>query len=100
MPSSSALVDHAPSMSDIARGQVQQVRQHVGASAAVAATVTLDTKDPAVCPTDDEALTPRKQATRSWDYVWRSGVAGGMAGCAVSIPPQQITRNDQQRASC
>ncbi|POR31463.1 Mitochondrial carrier protein LEU5 [Tolypocladium paradoxum] len=77
MPSSSALVDHAASMSEIARDQVQQVRQHVGVAAAA------DKKDPAVCRTDDEALTPRKQATRSWDYVWRSGVAGGMAGCAA-----------------
>ena len=22
---------------------------------------------------------------RSWDYVWRTGLAGGLAGCAVSI---------------
>ncbi|PNY24936.1 Mitochondrial carrier protein LEU5, partial [Tolypocladium capitatum] len=72
MPSSSALVDHAPSMSEIAR---DQARQHVG--------VTADKKDTAVCPTDDEALTPRRRATRTWDYVWRSGVAGGMAGCAA-----------------
>lgn len=40
-------------------------------------------RDAAVCPTDDEAITPRNR-TRSWDYVWRSGVAGGLAGCAVS----------------
>lgn len=42
-------------------------------------------KEPAVCPTDDEAQVPRKSAKdkRSFDYVWRSGVAGGMAGCAV-----------------
>ena len=36
-----------------------------------------------------------RRHTRSWDYVWRSGVAGGMAGCAVgtslpfSVQPKQ-----------
>lgn len=38
----------------------------------------------AVCPTDDEAVVPRKKVDKqSWDYVWRSGTAGGIAGCAV-----------------
>lgn len=27
-----------------------------------------------------------RNKTRSWDYVWKSGFAGGIAGCAVSIP--------------
>mgnify|MGYP001561233763 CR=1 FL=1 len=41
-------------------------------------------KDAAVCPTDDEAVTPRKQPNKqSIDYLWRSGLAGGLAGCAV-----------------
>ncbi|KAK3318503.1 mitochondrial carrier domain-containing protein [Apodospora peruviana] len=44
-------------------------------------------RDPAVCPTDDEARVPRAQAQpkdkHSLDYVWRSGVAGGFAGCAA-----------------
>lgn len=83
MPSSPALMDHASSMSELARDQVKQVRHHVHA----AADKKDHKKDPAVCPTDDEALTPRTQSTRSWDYVWRSGVAGGMAGCAVSLSP-------------
>lgn len=44
-----------------------------------------------VCPTDDEAAVPRpkkdsdSQKKRSLDYVWRSGVAGGLAGCAVCL---------------
>lgn len=25
-----------------------------------------------------------RQSTRTFDYIWRSGVAGGFAGCAVS----------------
>lgn len=38
----------------------------------------------AICPTDDEAVVPRKKVDKqSWDYVWRSGTAGGIAGCAV-----------------
>ncbi|KFY33779.1 hypothetical protein V494_07325 [Pseudogymnoascus sp. VKM F-4513 (FW-928)] len=42
------------------------------------------TRDAAVCPTDDEAVTPRKQTNKqSLDYLWRSGLAGGMAGCAA-----------------
>lgn len=43
------------------------------------------TKDAAVCPTDDEAVTPRTRPNKqSVDYLWRSGLAGGLAGCAVS----------------
>lgn len=38
----------------------------------------------AVCPTDDEAVVPRKVDKQSLDYLWRSGTAGGLAGCAVS----------------
>ena len=41
--------------------------------------------DPALCPTDGDVITPKKKAPekRSLDYVWRSGLAGGLAGCAV-----------------
>lgn len=38
----------------------------------------------AVCPTDDEAVVPRKVDKQSLDYLWRTGTAGGVAGCAVS----------------
>jgi len=42
-------------------------------------------KDVAVCQTDDDAITPKRQKPKkqSFDYVWRSGVAGGLAGCAA-----------------
>lgn len=43
-------------------------------------------KDAALCPTDDEAAVPSRkpqQNKRSLDYVWKSGVAGGLAGCAA-----------------
>lgn len=40
----------------------------------------------AICPTDDEAVLPRKQVDKkSFDYLWRSGTAGGLAGCAVGL---------------
>lgn len=39
-----------------------------------------------VCPTDAEAVVPRKKVDKqSFDYLWRSGTAGGVAGCAVSL---------------
>lgn len=39
----------------------------------------------AIRPADGEAVAvPRKKVDKqSWDYVWRSGMAGGLAGCAV-----------------
>lgn len=40
--------------------------------------------DPAICPTDAENKVMPSARTFSWDYAWRSGVAGGVAGCAVS----------------
>jgi solute carrier family 25 protein 16 len=42
-------------------------------------------KEFAVRPTDDNGVVPkaRKPNKQSLDYVWRTGVAGGMAGCAV-----------------
>lgn len=40
----------------------------------------------AICPTDDEAVVPRKQVDKqSFDYLWRTGTAGGLAGCAVRL---------------
>lgn len=52
-------------------------------------------RGPAICPTDDDAIVPRKPAAqasarkldkRSWEYIIKSGVAGGVAGCAVCAP--------------
>lgn len=42
-------------------------------------------KEPPVCPTDDETITPKtkKYHKQSLEYVWRTGVAGGLAGSAV-----------------
>ncbi|EOD47118.1 Mitochondrial carrier protein [Neofusicoccum parvum] len=49
-------------------------------------------RGPAICPTDDDAIVPRKPAAQranrkldktSWEYIIKSGVAGGFAGCAA-----------------
>ncbi|KAK3390928.1 mitochondrial carrier domain-containing protein [Podospora didyma] len=51
--------------------------------------------EPALCPTD-EASVPRGQAQQqnkqSFDYVWRSGVAGGLAGCAAKTVVAPLDR--------
>ena len=45
----------------------------------------LDGKKLAICATDDDAIThkPKKPHKQSFDYIWRSAVAGGLAGSAV-----------------
>jgi hypothetical protein len=44
-------------------------------------------KEPAICPTDDDAIVPPRPQAKldksSWEYIIKSGVAGGLAGCAV-----------------
>lgn len=60
--------------------------------------------EPAICPTDSDTLLPKKHRMkskldkRSWEYIIKSGVAGGFAGCAVSTIPVgderiMLTRN-------
>jgi hypothetical protein len=63
----------------------QQPREAAADASRVAVTPRRAT--PPVCPTDDEAKVPRKAITdkRSFEYVWKSGVAGGFAGCAVGF---------------
>lgn len=64
-------------MADIAR---DKALQH-GAAVAGA------TRTEAASPKSDE-ISAHRAKTRSWDYIWRSGVAGGVAGCAVSYCSQ------------
>lgn len=33
---------------------------------------------------DESDMRSKRTNKRTWDYIWRSGVAGGLAGCAVS----------------
>ncbi|KAL3426883.1 mitochondrial carrier protein [Phlyctema vagabunda] len=51
-------------------------------------------KHAAVCPTDDEAVALKgsKPHKQSWDYIWRTGVAGGMAGCAAKTAVAPLDR--------
>ena len=40
-----------------------------------------------ICPTDEDAIPKAKKRPhkQSWDYIWRTGLAGGMAGSAVGL---------------
>ncbi|RFU74485.1 mitochondrial carrier leu5 [Trichoderma arundinaceum] len=82
----SAYADHG-SMADIAR---DKARQH-GAAVVGATTPAPRRKEAAVSTADDEALASRAK-TRSWDYVWRSGVAGGVAGCVAKTTVAPLDR--------
>jgi solute carrier family 25 protein 16 len=48
-------------------------------------------KELAICPTDDDAVAPKtkKPHKQSFDYIWRTGVAGGLAGSAVCLQQPQ-----------
>jgi hypothetical protein len=71
-------------MADIAR---DKARQHGVAVAGATDSASAPRRKETASPTDGEALASRAK-TRSWDYIWRSGVAGGVAGCAVSYSSQ------------
>ncbi|KAH8651584.1 mitochondrial carrier domain-containing protein [Tricladium varicosporioides] len=51
-------------------------------------------KEVAVCPTDDDTIAPRvkKPHKQSLDYIWRTGVAGGLAGCAAKTVVAPLDR--------
>lgn len=60
-------------------------------SAPIAAPMGRYQREPAICPTDEGSVVPKKHPEkrkldkRSWEYIVKSGIAGGFAGCAVSI---------------
>ncbi|KAM0256277.1 hypothetical protein ACHAQJ_005042 [Trichoderma viride] len=83
----SVYADHG-SMADIAR---DKARQHGAAVAGATTSATAPRRIEAASPKDDEALTSRAK-TRSWDYIWRSGVAGGVAGCAAKTTVAPLDR--------
>ncbi|KAI8723372.1 hypothetical protein NCS52_00193000 [Fusarium sp. LHS14.1] len=79
-----AHMEHAP-MSDLARNAKDQ--GHGSAEGFNKARK----QSPPVCPTDDEAVTPKRK-TQTLDYVWRSGVAGGFAGSAAKTVVAPLDR--------
>jgi solute carrier family 25 protein 16 len=61
---------------------------HVAPLVSTSASQQPSAREPKICPTDDEAIVPKRDPKRklnkqSWEYVIKSGVAGGLAGCAV-----------------
>ncbi|KAK4456735.1 mitochondrial carrier domain-containing protein [Cladorrhinum samala] len=74
-----ALMSHAP-----IAGVPPSKRHREAVDAAPSRYEVAKTREAPVCPTDNEQL-PRNPAKnkRSLDYIWRSGVAGGLAGCAA-----------------
>lgn len=67
---SSTLMNHASSSSDVTRDN----------SPPQLAAVATKQPDPTIA---QDAVA--RKTTRSFDYIWRSGVAGGFAGCAVRL---------------
>ena len=55
----------------------------------------------AVCPTDDDTIAPqrKKRNKQSLEYIWRSGLAGGLAGCAVCFLCSRYPRRGTDRVT-
>lgn len=56
--------------------------------------VAAERKTLAICPTDDDEIAPKtkKPNKQSLDYVWRSGLAGGLAGSAAKTVVAPLDR--------
>lgn len=47
--------------------------------------IEVQKKKLAICPTDDDTISLKKPHKQSFEYIWRTGVAGGLAGSAVCL---------------
>jgi len=51
-------------------------------------------KELVICPTDDDTIRPKDKKTQkqSFDYIWRTGLAGGLAGSAAKTVVAPLDR--------
>lgn len=71
-----------PQQQQLQQQQLQQTQQQQQGRQNYEASLTMTKKAPSVPAPGDDTVELRKQ-TRTLNYAWRSGVAGGLAGCAV-----------------
>lgn len=71
-----------------------KVQQSQGQRSMASSALKADTTghgSPAICPTDHETVIPKREGRKtkidnqSLEYIVKSGVAGGLAGCAVGL---------------
>ncbi|KAK0766144.1 hypothetical protein N5P37_001034 [Trichoderma harzianum] len=77
------------SMADIAR---DKARQHGATVVGTAASAPAPRRKEAAISTANDEVVASRAKTRSWDYIWRSGVAGGIAGCAAKTTVAPLDR--------
>jgi len=74
----------------------QSPPQHITSFPTSSITATKTHRDPKICPTDDEAIVPKSQSRKldkqSWEYIIKSGVSGGIAGCAAKTVVAPLDR--------
>ena len=90
MPTAAA--DHAPLPAQSSQSRKMEAGRSTAASPE---RQQQQQQHPKICDTDDSTVTPqpsggrRKVEKQSMEYVLRSGLAGGLAGCAVMGPSQE-----------
>lgn len=54
--------------------------------------IEVQKKKLAICPTDDDTISLKKPHKQSFEYIWRTGVAGGLAGSAAKTVVAPLDR--------